>query len=180
MPHQDCPTKSQYPRGWRLFIAGLALLGCVNLATAVRAIQLASIYRELAVKFPPLLQAALGLAWGSAFCGLAWRVWRRRNGSDRWVLVVVGVYGLAQIVWWRAFALADYAQRRWPFVVLATVLLAALVAWYVSRPSVRALFRAPESVEPQANGAATDAEGQPTEIPDSMPGVRDRDNEEHC
>ncbi len=147
----------------------------MNLATAVRAIQLAPDYRALEITFPPWLQVALGLAWGGAFLWAAWRLWRLRNGSVRWVLVLVGVYGLVQIVWWRVFARADYALRRWPFAALGTVLLVALLAWYLRRPPVRALFRVQGSVMHRAASSADEAEGPPAEDLASTPGELDQE-----
>jgi hypothetical protein len=135
----------QRPRGLRWLCAALAGVGLVNLGTALRTMQFASAYAALAVAFPPVLQVVLSLEWGIGFLWGAWRLWRLRNGSDRWVLVLVGVYGLCQIVWWRSFARSDYALARWPFAALGTVLLAAWVWRYLRRPRVRALFCAKRS-----------------------------------
>lgn len=135
------PVQARRPRGLRWLCVGLAAAGVVNLITAVRAVQFAGDYAALGVDFPASAQAIFGLIWGSGLLWAAVLVWRHRNGSRRWVLLLVVVYALTQIGWWRLFVRTDYGMLRWPFAVLLTVLLVAWIIWYLNRPRVRALFR---------------------------------------
>ena len=134
-------TPSFRPRGLRWLSIGLAAAGVVNLVTALRAAQLADDYAALGVSFLPPFQVILGLGWGIGLLWAAVQLWRRRNGSLRWVLLLIVGYALAQIVWWRVFVRSDYGLIRWPFAVLVTALLVAWIIWYLTRPRVRALFR---------------------------------------
>ncbi len=131
-------------------------MGIVNLATALRAAQLSSVYAALEVSFPPVVQAVAAAGWGVGFLWGAWRLWRLRNGSRRWVLVLVGTYGLFQVAWWRAFARSDYALGRWPWATLVTTLVVAFIFWYLNRPPVRALFRAQASARCLTKQSSTD------------------------
>ena len=135
------PVQSRRPRGLRWLCAGLVLAGGVNLITAVRAVLLAGDYAALGVDFPASVQAIFSLAGGIGLLWAADQLWRPRNGSPRRVLLLVVVYALAQIGWWRVFVRADDGLLRWPFAVLLTVLLVAWIIWYLNRPRVRALFR---------------------------------------
>jgi hypothetical protein len=129
------------PRGLCWLCAGLVAAGGANLVTALRAVRFADDYAALGVDFPAPVQVVWGLAWGIGLLWAALQLWRHRNGSLRWVLLVVVGYALAQIGWWRLFVRADYGLIRWPFAVLLTVLLVAWIIWYLNRPPVRALFR---------------------------------------
>ncbi len=136
---RSVPPKKR-PRGLRWLCMGLVSVGLVNGVAALRTAQLAPDYLALGVSFPPVLGVVWGLVWGAAFLWGAGRLWRLRNGSRRQVLVLVGAYGGLQALWWRVFARSDYAVQRWPFAVLLTALLVALVFWYLTRPHLRALL----------------------------------------
>jgi len=129
---------SKRPRGLRLVCAAFLAIGIVHLVTAVRGLQFGAAYEALGVSFSPLAQVIFSLIWAVAFPWMAWRMWRRRNRTWRWVFFLVVGYGLAQAAWWRIFTQADYAVQRWPFAVLMTALGILLVVWVLNRPSARA------------------------------------------
>ncbi len=135
------------PRGLRLICVAFLAVGIVHLIAAVRVLQFGADYEALGVSFPPLAQVIFSLIWAVAFPWMAWQTWRRRNRTRRWVFLLVVGYGLAQSVWWRIFAQADYAVRRWPFAVLMTALAVMLVVWVLNRPPTRA-YAGPGSSRP--------------------------------
>lgn len=143
------PTPSRHPRGVRPVCLLLVAVALANLLAAARAVLLAPQYTALGVAFPPLLAAAGGLIWGVSFLWAAWRVWHVRNRSPRPVFLFVSAYGLYSLIWWRAFATADYARARWPFAAVVTVLLVALFVGVVYRLRRRALVQEP--VVPELN-----------------------------
>jgi hypothetical protein len=146
MPDGDrTPTAHKRPVAFHGLCLGLFGVGVVNLGVAVRGVQSGADYAALGISFIFPLQVLAGLAWGVGFLWAAWRLWRLRGGAVRQATLTVGAYGLFQVIWWRVFARSDYALGRWPFALLITALLVALVVWYLTRPPVRALFRADKS-----------------------------------
>lgn len=141
MPDDLPRSLPERPGSLRWLCLGLAAAGAINLGAAVRTAQLTPDYTALGVTFPPVLGVIAGLGWGAGFLWSAWRLWRLRSGSPRQVLILVVGHSLYQLAWMRVFARSDYAVDRWPFEALTAVLLAALVAWILNRPRVRALFR---------------------------------------
>lgn len=129
------PNTNPIRRSWGLrgICLTLALIGLVNLIQAVRALVFAPEYTALNVRFPVWLAAIAGVLWGVLFGWLAWRMWRQRNLTGWEVFILVGVYGLFQIIWWRVFATADYALSRWPFATVAMALFAGGLSWYSGR-----------------------------------------------
>lgn len=141
------PTPSRRPRGVRPVCLLLAAVALANLFSAARAVLLAPQYTALGVTFPPLLAAAGGLLWGMGFLWAAWCVWHVRNRSPRPVFLFVSAYGLYSLIWWRAFATADYARARWPFAALATAVLVVLFILVVYRLRRRALAQESNTAE---------------------------------
>lgn len=128
-----------------MLCAVLVAIGAAQVITGLRALWLAADYAALGASFPPALLALFSGLWGVGFVAAAWRLWRLRNDARRWVLVIVGAYGVTQAVWWRLFIRSEYGLMRWPFAVALTALAVAVVAWYLSRPRVNALFAMAES-----------------------------------
>jgi hypothetical protein len=138
---------SKYPFGFRWLCLLLAGIGLVNLGLAVRMGQLTAAPPS-GLSFLPVWLAVFSLGWGFSFVWGAWRLWRLRNGSPRMVLVLVGAYGVFQVIWWRLFVQADYALARWPFASLVMFGFAGGLVWYLTRPVVSRLFSVGDAVQP--------------------------------
>jgi len=138
-PNGSTAPLSSHPRGVRRVCLLLVAIALANLFAAARTVRLAPAYAALGVSYPPLLGAAAGLGWGLGFLWAARRVWDVRNRSPRPVFFFLGAYSLYTLIWWRTFAVSDYARARWPFAALATVLLLALFVWVVHRLHRKAL-----------------------------------------
>ncbi len=138
--HPENPTfrLPNRPRGVWWVCLLLVAMALANLVGAARTLWLAPDYTALGVSFPPLLAAVSGLGWGLGFLWAARRVWNGRNRSPRPVFLFVSAYGLYTLVWSRAFAVAEYARVRWPFVALATVAMVILMIWLIYRLHHRA------------------------------------------
>lgn len=143
------PTPSRRLPGVRPVCLLLVAVALTNLFAAARTALLVPQYMALGVTFPPLLTAAGSLIWGVGFLWAAWRVWHVRNRSPRPVFLFVSAHGLYSLIWWRVYAVADYARARWPFAALATVTLVVLFVWVVYRLRRRAL--AQECLAPELN-----------------------------
>lgn len=129
------PNNRHAKRSWGLRVVCLILLGvgAVNLVRAGRAVILAPEYAALNVQFPVWLIVFSGVVWGIVFGWLALRMWQRRNLTARGVFLLVGAYGLFQVIWWRVFAAADYALDRWPFATALVALFAGGLSWFSAR-----------------------------------------------
>lgn len=115
-------------------------VGLANLLSAVRYLFDGATLAALGVRVPVGLAVLAGLGWGIALVGLALALWLGRNLSVRAVFLLVGAYGVFQVIWWRAFVVADYALIRWPFAVVIMVLFAGGVSgynWRATRSRVR-------------------------------------------
>ncbi len=112
----------------RVIVSLLVLaVGLANLLQAGYIALEAGTLAALGVRIPFWLAIGAGAGWGLALTWLAWQLWHNRNLAPRVVFLVVGAYSLFQVIWWRAFVVADYARLRWPFAVLVMALFAGSV-----------------------------------------------------
>jgi hypothetical protein len=126
-PVRRTETRSS-PRPWTRWAVSLALAltGVYNLLLALDNARHAEEYRALGVSYPPLLRAALALAWGAAFVTLSVSLVRRERWVWRWGWAVVSNYGVFSVLWIIVFAESEYNQGRIGFQTVLTAVLAVL------------------------------------------------------
>lgn len=141
------PDTSEQPpprRPWSLWWFSLIIIGIgvVNLLLAADHITRAGYYRDLGVSYPPLLRAALALAWGAGLLVFGVGMIRRQRWARRWVLLLLSNYGAFGVLWLMVYARSEYGRERMLFQAVLTAALLALAAGFL-RWRVRWPFESP-------------------------------------
>ncbi|GAB4570001.1 MAG: hypothetical protein Kow0077_03440 [Anaerolineae bacterium] len=123
-------TSRQLPRGLRVVLVVLVVIGLLHLWGAVRLLLFGHDYVALGLSFSPWLAALVHLGWGAGWLRILVYLWRGRNRSVRPVFYFVGAYALFHLLWWQSFAIADYARVRLPFAALVLAGGAVGLMWY--------------------------------------------------
>lgn len=142
------PIRRQRPRRLIVVILIVGAIGVVRVALAWRTFQSAEQYQAIGVSFPVPLEVALSSAWGAAFLGVAWGLWRLRIWARRAVFFLLPAYALFSVAWLARFARSDYDAGRIPFLALASALGVAFALWLLRSRRVRAAFSTPAEGEP--------------------------------
>jgi hypothetical protein len=126
------PTPTRTRKRARILILLTALLACVQLGAAVRALQVPD---ELASKIslPLPLEFVASLLWALIALGVTVLLWRReRRGRlyAAWLAVGFSIYSLLRLL---LFSQADYDRGRFPFLLIVIALLLILPLAYIVR-----------------------------------------------
>ncbi len=126
------PTPTRTRKRARILILLTALLACVQLGAAVRALQVPD---ELASKIslPLPLEFVASLLWALIALAVMVLLWRReRHGRlyAAWLAVGFSIYSLLRLL---LFSQADYDRGRFPFLLIVIALLLILPLAYIVR-----------------------------------------------
>lgn len=116
------------------------LTGVINLWLAWDHVVRAGDYRDLGVSYPPLLRAVFALGWGVTLLLFGAGLARRRRWARRWILLVISNYGVFGVLWMVVFAASDFGRERIGFQAVLTVVLVALLAWFLRLRRVACRF----------------------------------------
>ncbi len=129
-------------------------MGGYNLALALDHVRHAAEYRALDISYPPLLRAALALAWAVVLLVLAAGLAYRRRWARRWSLILLSNYGAFGVLWMVVFARTDFARGRIEFQAAITLLLLVLAGLALRARRIQAAFAPPLTSEPGLHPSA--------------------------
>ena len=133
--HENRPPR---PFSVTLLALGVLTIAGLNLTRLIEAI----ILRDFLSEFPsvPVLYLALsGLFWGITAIPLGWGLWSGRGWAPRYTTVYALVY--TAYFWADRLIFGAYAaERNFPFVVGANLLLLLITWWILSSRNSRSFF----------------------------------------
>ena len=126
------PTPTHSRKRARLLILLTALLACVQLGAAVRALQVPQAVAEKS-SLPLPLDFIASLLWAVialAVMVLLWRRERRARLYAAWLAIGFSIYSLLRLL---LFSQAEYDRGRFPFLLVVVAILTILPLVYIVR-----------------------------------------------
>lgn len=132
-------TPRKRPISVTVTVAGVVLLGTVNVWRAIALYNQIPLLDTLETTLDPRIRMVASIGWATGFFIAAGATWKYRPNT-RWIIpALLALYAAYQLL--QPFVFAPYALTRPTPLDLATYTIAILFAgWALNRPASRALF----------------------------------------
>lgn len=140
--------RRRFPLALRLLLALTGFIAIQGWGRAWTALSQADQYESLHI-IPPLpLYITFFGGWGLVFAMFSIALWRRLWWAYQWLIPLLSVYAITILAWYAYFARSDYAQTRFPFVVITSIGGLGFIWWLSQRPNVKLFFSQNHSLHP--------------------------------